>query len=389
MEIFAVDTKRLLDTFTELVAIDSLSGHERAMADRLKVKLGDLGCLVREDNTGKVIGGSAGNVIGVLRGNVAGPTLILCAHMDTVTPGEGKQAVLTNGEIRSNGRSVLGADDAAGIAIILEALRVVKESKYSHPSIKVIFTVAEEMGLQGAKNIDLGLVDNTLGFVLDAGGPVGTIYVSAPFHRKFIARIRGKAAHAGEEPEKGINAIQVAADAIVRMRLGRIDTETTANVGLIQGGTATNVVPAEVEIKGEIRSLKKEKLLKQSVQIEESVRSAALDYGAHAEIEMVDNYDGFSLKENNPAVVLAAKAVKAVGLTPVLASSGGGSDANILNAKGVPTVNLSIGMEAVHTTDEHIKVADMVLAAKILIALIQEAIVSPGHTLTNNFPDPS
>lgn len=368
-----VNSGRIVEEFLELVQVDSVSGRERKMADLLKEKLARLGLEVREDAAGQAVGSDTGNIIGRLPGCGRGPALLLCAHMDTVEPGLGVKPRLEDGVIRSSGDTVLGADDKAGVAAILEVLRVVREQRFEHGGLEVVFTIWEEGGLYGAKNLDYSLITAKTGFVLDSDGPPGTIITRAPSQDRIFAVIRGRAAHAGINPEDGINAIQVASHAIARMKLGRIDRETTANIGVISGGKASNIVPDTAAIEGESRSLDAAKREAQTEHMCRAIREAAGNFGARAEITTETVYHEFSLAEESLPVRMAVAAARRIGLTPRLEKTGGGSDANILNSKGIAAAVLGIGMKKVHTTGEYITVADLVENARYLLEIIRTA----------------
>jgi len=356
-----INQDRLVSTFLELVQIDSPSGHEEEIARHLTAALKSLGLTVVRDETGNVIGRLAGE----------GAPLLVSAHMDTVEPGRGVNPVVANGMITSDGTTILGGDDKSGVAAILEALRVLVEQGLPHPPLEVALTVSEETGLNGAKGLDLTTLRAKEGIVLDSGGPIGAIVVSAPSQNRLRAVVHGKTAHAGVEPEKGINAIVVAAEAIAAMPLGRIDEETTANVGRIQGGTATNIVPDRVEMAGEARSHDESKLEVQVQAMTEALKKAASQHGAAVEIDVERSYSTFKLSEEDAIVRRAMAAANTLGLTPLLVSSGGGSDANVFNAGGIATINISSGMDRVHTTEERLAVEDLVQCAEFLLGILR------------------
>jgi len=364
---------RMIEEFMELVQVDSVSGKERRMADLLKKKLTALGLEVWEDTAGKAVNAEAGNVIARLPGTGEGPVLLLSAHMDTVEPGCGIRPRVENGVVRSSGDTVLGADDKAGIAAILEALRLVKENDIVHGGLEVAFTIWEEGGLFGAKNLDYSLINARICFVLDSDGRPGTIVTVAPSHDRIGATIRGRAAHAGINPEEGINAIQVAAHAIAQMKVGRIDRETTSNIGIITGGKAVNIVPDSVTIQGEARSLRAEKRVAQTAHMCRAIEDAAERFGARADIVTETIYPEFNLPEESPPVRIAVEAARNLGLEPSLAETGGGSDANIFNSKGIATAVIGIGMKKVHTTEEYITIADLLENARYLFEMIKVA----------------
>ncbi len=367
-----INQQRLLDEFFELVQIDSAPKDERLIADVLIHKLQGLGFNVTEDDAGQKIGGNAGNVIGILEGQKDAPALLFCAHMDRVHPGLGIRPQLNNGIITSDGTTILAADDVAGIVAILEAIRMIQEQKLPHGRLEILFTVAEEGGLFGAKSLDATKLQAKAGFFLDAGGPVGSIVTQAPAQKGLNAIIHGKAAHAGVAPEEGINAIFVAAEAITKMKLGRIDSETTSNIGIIQGGVATNIIPDRVELKGEARSLNNDQLVLQMNHMVEVINSTCASHGVTADINVSHSYSAFDLSEDDVAVKLAVDAAKAMGLNPTLESTGGGSDANIINGYGIPSVVLGMGYTDVHTTSEAIPVEQLVAAANYVLSIIKE-----------------
>ncbi|MDA8235194.1 MAG: M20/M25/M40 family metallo-hydrolase [Clostridia bacterium] len=369
-----VNEKRLTNEFIELVKIDSLSRQERKVADVLKAKLSALGLEVVEDEAGSKTGGTAGNIIGRLPGKAEGPAIMFSAHMDTVEPGIGIQPVLKDGVFYSAGDTILGSDNKAGICSILEALRVIAEEGLPHPEIEVVFTIIEEQGLLGAKNLDYGMLKAAHGYVLDSHGSAGTIIVRGPAQQKVEVHIRGRAAHAGLCPEEGISAIQVAALAINRMKLGRIDEETTANIGVITGGKAINIVPDMVHLKGEARSLQPGKMREQTEHMKRVLEEAAREFEAMVSVEIEDLYPEIDLGEDQAVVAAAVRAARNLGLEPKLEATGGGSDANIFNGQGIPVANLGIGMNKVHTTEENIAVADLVLNVRYVVEIIKESV---------------
>ncbi|MFZ5626876.1 MAG: M20/M25/M40 family metallo-hydrolase [Bacillota bacterium] len=368
-----VNTSRLVHEFLTMVQIDSPSRQERAMADWYKARLIELGLTVEEDEAGKAINGTAGNLIARLPGDGQGMPIFFSAHLDTVEPGRGIRPLIEGDIIRSAGDTILGGDDKAGLAAILEAIRIIKENNLPHGEIELVITVAEECGLLGAKQLHRQQLQSVAGFVLDAGGPVGSIVVRGPAQTKIEATIRGKAAHAGVEPEKGISAIQVAARAIDRMPLGRIDAETTANIGVIEGGKATNIIPDMVNLKGEARSLDPRKLHAQTKQMTTILEQTAQEFGAYVQLRVEDLYPEINLKPEEPVVQIASQAIRSCGLTPSLDSTGGGSDANIFIGLGLPTANLGIGMQNVHSVEEKMAISDLVKLTEVVLAIVKTA----------------
>ncbi|MDA8235648.1 MAG: M20/M25/M40 family metallo-hydrolase [Clostridia bacterium] len=370
-----VNAERVVQEFMELVQVDSESGAERQLADLLKERLAAMGLEVIEDNAGDhvEVGRGTGNVIATLPGNGGKGPMLLSAHMDTVKPGKGVRPRRENGVITSAGDTVLGSDDKAGIVAILECLRVVKEKNIAHGGIQVVFTVAEEIGLVGAKNLDYNCIQAKMGFVLDSGGPPGEIIIQAPTQYSLTATIKGKAAHAGIAPEQGINAIVVASHAIAGMKVGRIDEETTSNIGVIAGGVATNIVPEQTTIKGEARSINPAKAKDQIDHLVDEINKAAEKFGATAVIKVEKEYDPINLAPEALPVRIAMQAAENIGVKPFLGQTGGGSDANIFNGQGIACVNLGIGMSKVHTTEEFITEENLVANAQFMVEIIKVA----------------
>lgn len=366
-----INEQRLVQEFMELVQVDSESRHERQIADLLKDKLATMGLEVIEDQAGQAVGTDTGNIIATLRGNGHTTPVFFSAHMDTVQPGQGVKPILENGLIRSAGDTILGGDDKAGIAAILETLRIIQEQNIEHGDIQVVLTIIEEGGLLGAKHLAYEQLAAKFGFVLDSGGRPGSLVVQGPAQDSLTVAIIGKPAHAGMSPEEGISAVQVAAKAIAAMRLGRIDAKTTANIGIIEGGKATNIIPDLVNLQGEARSLNEDKLNDQVQHMRETFEAAAQEYGAQVHIKVERMYSGLNLTPEDPVVAIAMEAAQQLGWEPVLEPTGGGSDANIFNAKGLPTVNLGVAMTKVHTTEETIAVQDLVDTVKFLVQIVR------------------
>lgn len=369
-----VNQERILAEFCELVRIDSSTRAEREAADVVKAKLTSVGLEVFEDDVAGKIGGNSGNVIGYLKGNIPGaPVVMLSAHLDCVEPCAGIEPQILDGVVVSRGNTVLGADDKAGVAGIIEALRVVGEGNIRHGDIQVVFTVAEEGGLSGAKHIDRKLLKADFGYILDSGGTPGRIVNAAPGQNNIKVVVRGKSAHAGIAPEEGVNAIVVAGKALAKISHGRIDHETTANIGIIKGGQATNIVPDYAEIICEARSRSLEKLKKQTKSMVDTFEQTASDNGARVEIAVQKMYDPYVLTADMPVISLARQAAESIKLPAVLEATGGGSDANFFNTYGVPSAVLGVGMAKVHTTEEFIKVEDLVNTARFVVAIIEAA----------------
>lgn len=370
-----VNEKRLVESFMELVRIDSISREERDLADFLIEKLEDLGLEVIVDQAGEKAKSNCGNIIARFKGNIKEVTPIMfSAHMDTVVPGKNIDPLLKGEKILSSGKTILGADDKAAIAALLEALHIIKEKNILHGDIEILFTICEEIGLKGAKNLDISSLNARMAFVLDSGGPVGEIISAAPSQNSLKIIIHGKSAHAGSNPEEGINAIQVAGFALSRMKLGRIDEETTTNIGIISGGKATNIIPDEVILEGEVRSRNEEKLEKYTKILKQVVEDTAREFKAKAEVIINREFYCYNLSTDDRIVKIAMKAAKDMGLEPLLRPSGGGSDANVFNKKGFPAVDLAIGMEKVHTVDEYILVKNLKNTVEYILSIINTVV---------------
>jgi tripeptide aminopeptidase len=359
-----INETRLVQTFLELVAIDSPSGQEQAVGAELARRLAALGGEVERDEHGNLMALFPAAPGG--EGSAARDWLMLSAHMDTVGKDTGIKPQIRDGVIYSDGTTILGGDDKSGVAVILETIRSVQEEELPHPPLEVVISVGEETTLHGAKVLDKSRLRSRRGYVLDSGGPIGTIVTSAPSQDSLQITVHGRKAHAGSEPEKGINAIRVAGEAIAAMPLGRIDEETTANIGTIEGGVARNIVPDEVRMQGEARSRNNLKLASQTAAMAAAFQEAAERHGARVEFKFTRSYSTYNWTESDPIVAQAMAAARSLGFAPVLEASGGGSDANIYADAGIACAVLSTGMEDVHTSQEHIAIADMVNSARLL-----------------------
>ncbi len=370
--------ERLLQSFFELVRIDSPTRNEEKMAEALKKILQDLGCDdISEDSAGPRVGGTTNNIFAYFPGTAPHahtlPTIMLSAHMDCVQPCHGIEPQLIDGIITSKGDTILGGDDKSGIVAIIEAFRRLQEENIPLCNIQVIFTVAEESSVNGSRNMDKSKIRADFGYVLDSGGAPGTIINAAPGIHKFTVKIIGQAAHAGLAPETGTNAIVVAAKALAKFPQGRIDHETTANVGTINGGHATNIVADYAEITCEARSLSTTSLESITQEIIEAFESTAQEFGAQIHIDMDKGYDAFKLTHDIPAITLAQKSAEDLGLPISIEATGGGSDANNFNGFGIPTVPLGTGMSKVHTTEEYITAQHLEQCCQWVVAVLKRA----------------
>ncbi|WP_164668681.1 tripeptidase T [Virgibacillus doumboii] len=369
----SVNKDRLIDEFMELVQIDSETKHETKIAEVLTNKFTELGLDVVEDDSKEKTGHGAGNLICILKGNKEGADPIyFTSHMDTVVPGNGIKPSIKDGYIVSDGTTILGADDKAGLAAIIETIRTLKENNIEHGDIQFVITAGEESGLVGAKALDGSLINAKYGYAIDSNGTVGDLIVAAPTQAKLFTVMKGKTAHAGLAPEKGVSAITLASKAISKMPLGRIDNETTANIGRFEGGKQTNIVCDHVEILAEARSLTPEKMEKQVAKMKDAFEKTAEELGGSAEVDVQVMYPGFNLDEDDEVVKIAQNAAKKIGRDSNLQKSGGGSDANIISGLGIPTVNLAVGYEEIHTTNERIPVDELVKVTELVTAIVQE-----------------
>ncbi len=367
----SISEQRVLQRFLDLVQIDSVSLQEGEVARFLEGKLRDIGFSVFNDGTGP----STGNLIARLKGTVPGGTAIAFnAHMDTVEPGRGIRPVVREGIVRSSGDTILGGDCKGPLAAILEGVQAAIDAGVPRPDLELLFSFGEERAHLGARALDISQMHSALCFTLDSQRPVGTIINSAPGYHSIKAAFKGRAAHAGAAPEKGINALVAASRAIARMPLGRIDPETTANIGLIRGGSVRNTVPGLVEIEGEARSRDGAKLATQVEAMRRIMEEEAAAIGANLELEIKTEYQPYKLGSELPAVVMARRALERMGLAVTLEPTGGGSDANDLNAKGLPTVVLGSGLRDPHTLEESFAVADLVSLSRLVVGLIAVAV---------------
>ena len=381
MDKIKINSDRLADTFLNLVSIDSPSRHEGRVARWLKDWFRDFpGAVVTEDGSAMETGSETGNLVVKIKGNKDRPPLFFNAHMDTVEPGTGIKPVFSDGVFRSDGTTVLGGDDKAAIAILLEAASCIRENRLDFGPIEMVFTTCEEIGLLGAKALDTSILNSRYGYALDSTDPDAVIN-RAPAAVRFTIEVHGRSAHAGTNPEKGISAIKMAADAISRAPQGRIDQDTTCNIGIIQGGTATNIIPDLVVVEGEVRSHDENRLKKIQDELIGCFYSAAEAFrpgektgpenGAFVTSTVQDDYPLMNVPPDNPVVATVLRAGERLERNLRLEKTGGGSDANIFNRKGLATVILGIGMQKVHTTEEFIRLSDMVNSCRLVLEIIQ------------------
>ena len=360
----AVDRERLLKAFLDLVAIDSPTGHEEAIGVELKRRFSDLGCAVTMDEHGNLIATYPGD---------RGDTLLLSFHMDTAGTDTGIKPQIRDGVIYSDGTTILGADDKSGLAQVLELLTLLEAHKdWTHPNLEIVVTVGEEQGLNGSRALDKSKLKATWGLVYDAAGGVGAITYWAPTSVFMTVKVHGKKVHAGVEPEKGINAIKVAAEAIANMPLGRIDEETVANIGTIEGGEARNIVPGEVKMLGMARSHDQSKLDAQIAAMRRAFEDAAAKYGASVDFQAEEKYRTYRIDPSERPYREAVRALETMGIKVIHRKSGGGTDGNVFNNAGIRCVAMCTGMVDEHAVSEHISIEDLVTAAKVLVTVVTQ-----------------
>ncbi|WDL97081.1 M20/M25/M40 family metallo-hydrolase [Alicyclobacillus sp. ALC3] len=364
-----MDPSYVLSTFLDLVKISSHSLKEHDVAAYCRVRLEALGFVVEEDDAGTKLGGTTGNLLATLPGDNTLPPVMLAAHMDTVIPGEGvNPRVDADGVVWSDGTTVLGADDKAGVTAILTAVKDIVEQQLPHGPLQVVLTIGEEVGLQGAKNLDRSRLHAQYGLSLDSGGALGTLVVAGPAQVRWEAEFTGKSAHAGVAPERGVSAVKMAAAGVSQMPHGRIDAETTVNVSTFLADGPTNIVTDRVRLLGEARSRNAEKLERTLNQIEQAFTAAATAAGGQARFTSTKMYDGFRFSPADPVRARAEQALAQAGFTVHPMEGGGGSDANMYTSYGVPTINIGVGYEDIHSVTEHIRVADIEAAAQVAVA---------------------
>ena len=356
-----INRDRIVKTFTELVQVDSPSGEEEEMAKDLVGRLEALGLSVQRDDYGNIIGGDGGD-----------DPLLLSAHMDTVEPGRGIKPRVEGDRVLSDGTTILGGDCKAGVAAILEALESINEDGTPHRSIEVAFTREEEIGLVGARNLDFSMISAKESIVFDGEGPPSQITSASPTYIGFDIEVTGRAAHAGVEPEKGLSAIRIAAEIITRMPQGRLDEESTFNVGNFEGGTVRNAVPENAIVRGEFRSRNLETLDGLRLQISEAVDEVRKLY-PEAEIQqhLHTEFETYTLTDDDAATALVKKALTDLGLKPVMTPSGGGTDGNVFRLNGISAVVVGMADHNMHTVREYVTIPDLVDAAHLCEELLR------------------
>ena len=356
-----INRDRIVKTFIELVQVDSPSSEEEEMAKDMIGRLEALGLSVQRDDYGNVIAGDGGD-----------NPLLLSAHLDTVEPGRGIKPRVEGDRVLSDGTTILGGDCKAGVAAILEALESIKEDDMPHRSIEVAFTREEEIGLVGARNLDFSKITAKESIVFDGEGPPSQITSASPTYIGFDIEVTGRAAHAGVEPEKGLSAIRIAAEIVTRMPQGRLDEESTFNVGNFEGGTMRNAVPENAVVRGEFRSRNLETLDDLRLQISEAVREVKeLFPEADIQQHLHTEFETYTLTDEDAATALVTNALANLGLTPVMSPSGGGTDGNVFRLNGISAVVVGMADHNMHTVREYVSIPDLVDAAHLCEELLR------------------
>ena len=370
-----INEERLKNTFIELVSVPCPSCDEKREADLLVKKLQELGMEPKVDRAGEQCGGTTGNVWGFLKGDVPGALrLFFEAHMDSVAPTTGTNVIEKDGVLYSDGTTTLGGDDKSGVAAVLEAMQCIIENDLPHGDIQVCFTIGEETGSYGVRYMDKTMIRADAGYCMDCGGHPGAIFNASPKAINLKLKVKGKSAHAGLEPEKGINAIMLAADALHALpAYGRIDEETTLSVDMIDGGLAPNIVPEACEIVIDMRCPNQTKLERLKNETVEIFRNVVEAKGGAVEVAVKEVAPGVNLNTDHATVKLAATAAEKLGFPVSTGFTGGCSDANFLCGMGLPTVLLATGMDKIHTTEERLALEDLYNAASWVLGIVEEA----------------
>ena len=359
---------RLINLFLDIAKINALSGNEKPVSEFIKFFLKNLGLNVIEDNSSRYTNSNSGNLICRIGD---GGEFVLLSHMDTARPTENIKPILEKDRITSSGDTVLGVDNRAGIAALLYTLEKITVEKIPVKNFTVAFTTCEETTLFGSKHLEInGKVKN--GFIFDSGYRPGNFIYSACGSIGFKIKINGKASHSGISPEKGINSMQVATKAIAQLPLGRIDDETTMNIGLLKSGSAVNVIPEYTELEGEVRSFNQEKAEKYFNLLTNIFISESEKIGTKIKIEHFWDFLPYSIPETSIVYKKVLEAIKKVGLKPTPKISLGGSDANSLNGRGIESINLGIGAQNPHSNDEFIFIEDLIKSAEIALELVKK-----------------
>lgn len=364
---YTINSEKVIKTFVELAGIPSPSWHEQKVMEYIIKRFDKLG---GKSTTHRC--GESHNLLIKIPGTIKCDTLLLSGHMDTVVPCDDVKPVIKKGKITSDGSTVLGSDDKAAITMFIEAFEYIKKNKIDHGPVEILLSCAEELGLKGIKEFDLSQLSSKYGFVFDSSDDIGQIIIKAPYHSNMEISIKGKASHAGMAPENGINAINVISEIISRIPSGRIDDETTLNVGLISGGRATNIVADEAVCCLEVRSIEKSKMLGVEKEVKSVIRDTCNKYKAGYRLNRTLEYEGFKISPDEKIARICCEAMDRIKIKPLMIAMGGGSDTNIINRKkGLRAINLSCGMRKIHSTDEYVKVSDLEKGTKLVISILE------------------
>lgn len=384
-----INQQRMLEHLLELVQIDSESFEEKEVADKLAAEMKAIGGEVSVDDAGEKLEGNTGNVFVRFPATAQGAEpLFLSAHMDTVVPGKGVKPEVRDGRVVTDGTTILGGDDKSGCSIIVEVMRTLKEQNIPHGAIEICFSIAEERGLEGAKLFDVSQLESHFGIVLDSDDP-GLVCVRAPAADRMEWIIHGRESHAGVEPEKGISALKIAANAIASVEFGRIDLQTTSNIGVVEAGGATNIISKRVRVLGEARSMDMDKLDRETRKLSSAFHTAVADaptveidgetVEARLEETIERDYEAMNVPDDSPVVKLLQEAASAIGTSLLPGEMGGGCDANVFNQRGLETVNLGTGMRDIHTVKEWLDIGAFNDAGALLFEALK--MIGTGKTL--------
>ncbi|MFS0781288.1 M20/M25/M40 family metallo-hydrolase [Bacillus sp. 1P06AnD] len=368
-----INTDRLMDTFLELAKINAPSTKEQKVADYLTNMLTELGFSLQFDEAHHHFNGEVGNLVAYLEGtNPSIPPLFFSTHMDTVLPTEGLKPVIKDGVIHSDGTTILGADDRAALAAYLEAIRTIVDHRLPHGPIEFILTVNEQPGLIGAHFLDYSLVKSKSGYIFDSSGDVGQIILKGPYSSRIFFEVEGNTAHIALNAEEGNNAILIASAGIGNMKLGSISENTVANIGIINAGELTSIIPGSVQVAGEVRSFSQEELNAQLQHMEDAMKHAAEQKGGSVKIRFEKKYEGFDIPSENILVKTVESACHSITVPSYLTETLGGADTNKLNENGLTCITLGLGFQNIHSFRECISIENLINTGKLTAALIEQ-----------------
>ena len=369
-----INKERIINEFNKLISFDSLSFHEKNIYEYLINKLKSLGLKIIVDDAGKKLSNnndSGNNIYALLEGNKKGEPILFSSHMDTVSPGINKKAIIDGDIIKSSGDTILGADDVTGIVSILEALNIIKENNLSHPDIEVVFFVAEEPYCKGSSVFDFNIIKSKIAYVLDLQGSVGTAAISAPSIFSFEIDVLGKSAHAGFEIEKGISSILISSEAISKIKFGRLDENTTLNIGTINGGDGKNIVPEKTIIKGELRSNNRIYALDILNNIKDVFDEVSKKYNGISKFSYNEDIMAYKIDINSYVVKRYQNALNSLGYgKAILVDTFGGSDNNNFNKNGILGIVIANAMNNIHTKNEYFKISELIKSINITLKLM-------------------